>query len=62
MYSPELFAELAGDSGNARQNCRSLEAEGRGCLGGKREESLAFITAWSRRGINAALRRIDVGV
>ena len=32
---PELVAGLAGGSGDARRNCRSLEAEEESCLGGK---------------------------
>ena len=55
--SPELFAELAGGSGDARRNCRSLEAEGESCLGGKRGKTRAVKWVWSRGGVMRPLTR-----
>ena len=49
-------------SSGTERNWGGLEAEGRRCLGENGGESEAIKRAWSRRGINAALRRIDHGI
>ena len=58
-YWPESAMKAVGDSEVWRGNlCSPVAPVGCG-LGKKEEGSLALITVWSRRGINAAFRRIQ---
>ena len=56
---PESSSERRRTVGGVERNCRSLVAPVGWRPGAKREEREAINTAWSRREINAALRRIQ---